>query len=91
MTRVQIVSEVTVQSPFSRDAQGIDVSLDDATRENVLFVGGKVTGVSCPACEFESRDIDIEAHTLSDVTCPQCEATILTEEQKSDLRRAHKL
>lgn len=65
--------------------------LDDTIRERVLFVGGKVTGVTCPECRFESRDLELPAHTFTDVTCPECDATILTEAQKSELRRANKL
>lgn len=77
--------------PFLRWNTSLDVPLDDSIRENVLFVGGKVTGVNCPECAFESRDVGIDAHKLTDFTCPDCNATILTEEQKSDLRQANKL
>lgn len=65
--------------------------LEDTTRENVLFVGGKAAGVTCPECDFESREVGLEPHTFSAVTCPECGATILTEAQKSALRQAHKL
>lgn len=67
------------------------MSLDKSIRERVLFVGGKVTGVTCPECGFESRDVDLPVHTFTDVTCPECDATTLTEEQKSALRRTNKL
>lgn len=67
------------------------MSFEDPIRENVLFVGGKAAGVTCPECGFESRDVGLEPHTFSEVTCPECDITILTEEQKSELRQAHKL
>lgn len=67
------------------------MSLDDSIREKVVFVGGKVGGVQCPECGCKRRDVSIEPHTFTDVTCPECGATILSEDQKSELRQAQKL
>lgn len=67
------------------------VALDDDIRNGLILLGGKVAGVDCPDCEFKSREMDIAAHTVTNVSCPDCGTTILTEEQKSELRRAGKL
>lgn len=65
--------------------------LDDVLRERVVFFGGKVGGVDCPDCEFRSRDVDLSPHDIRDVNCPECGATILTEEQLFQLRESGKL
>lgn len=65
--------------------------LDDVLRERVVFLGGKVSGVDCPNCEFRSRDVDLSPHNTRDVTCPECGATILTEAQMFQLRESGKL
>lgn len=57
----------------------------------MIFAGGKVAGVSCPACQFESRDVDLPVYTFTGVFCPECDSTILSEAQKSELRRANML
>lgn len=66
------------------------MSLDDTIRRKVLFAGGKVTGVSCPDCRYESRDVEIDAYTSEEVICPECDGTILTRDQKATLRDARK-
>lgn len=70
---------------------GSTVTLDDGIRDNVILVGGKVAGIDCPDCQYSSRDADLDAHSLAAVTCPDCGATVLTEDQKSQLRQAGKL
>lgn len=65
--------------------------LDDTIRDRVIFLAGKVTGVDCPNCEFRSRDVELDAITITNTTCPECNTTILTEDQKSQLRQAGKL
>lgn len=67
------------------------MSLDDGIRERVILLGGKVAGVDCPHCEFTSRDIDLAPFATTDVDCPECGATILTESEKQQLQSAHKL
>lgn len=67
------------------------VPLDGNTRERVIFLAGKVAGVDCNDCSFQSRDVSLDAHTMDPVSCPDCGATILTAEQKSQLRQAGKL
>lgn len=64
--------------------------LDDSIRDRVLFLGGKAAGVSCPNCQFTTREVDLDAHSLSDVTCPECGTTILSKEQQAQLRQADK-
>lgn len=65
--------------------------MDDSIRDRVILVGGIVAGVDCPDCEFESREIALDEYSISEVVCPDCGATILTEDQKSQLRQAGKL
>lgn len=65
--------------------------LSDSVRDWVVFLGGEVAGINCPDCGLESRDVDIDAHTIADVACPECGAVALTEGQKSELRQAGKL
>lgn len=67
------------------------MTLDSTIRERVVFIGGKVGGVDCPDCQFHGDDVDLDGYTVSSITCPDCGATILTEEQRSELRHAHKL
>lgn len=67
------------------------MSLDADVRDRVILLGGRVAGVDCPNCQFRSRDIELEAHSITNVTCPHCNATILTEDQKSQFRQAGKL
>lgn len=67
------------------------MTLEDTIRERVVFLGGKVSGVDCPNCEYSGRESDLDAHRFTSVTCPVCGATILTEAQKSTLRQAEKL
>lgn len=55
------------------------------------FSSGEVAGVDCTNCQFESHDIEIEAHSTTSVTCPNCGATFLTEAQKTQLREAGEL
>lgn len=59
--------------------------------DRVIILGGMVAGVDCPNCEFRSRDIELDAQRITSVSCPECDATILTEDQKSQLRQAGKL
>lgn len=68
-----------------------DVPLDDEVRERVIFLGGIVAGVDCPECSFRSRDIELDVHSLTSIDCPECSTTILTEEQRAQLRKAGKL
>lgn len=65
--------------------------LDNDIRDRVTFLGGMAAGIDCPKCQFDSRDFDLAARSLTDVTCPDCGATILTADQKSRLRQAGKL
>lgn len=67
------------------------VPLSDAIRERVVFLGGKVSEVSCPDCAYSGREADLDAHRYTDIECPECGSTILTEKQKAELRRAGKL
>lgn len=67
------------------------MGLGDEIRARVLLVGGKVTGVDCPACSFESRSVEPDPFDSSDLVCPDCGRTILTGEQKRQLQRANKL
>lgn len=67
------------------------MTFDSTIYDRVVFVGGKVSGIDCPECDFETRETEIESHSLSPVTCPNCGATILSTDQKSTLRQAHKL
>lgn len=67
------------------------MTLSETIRERVILLGGKVAGVDCPKCAFKSRDITVEVHTTASITCPNCDTTILTESQKSQLRQAGKL
>jgi len=57
----------------------------------MIFLGGKAAGVDCPNCDFRSRDIELDPVGITNVTCPECDATILTEDQKAQLRQAGKL
>lgn len=68
-----------------------EVPLDDTIRDRVIFLGGKAAGVDCPTCDFRSRDVDLDTVRLTDISCPECGRTILTEGQKSQLRQAGKL
>lgn len=77
--------------PLSGPLERTCVALDDSIRDRVIQFGGQVVGVDCPGCEFESRDFDLDAHRITDVACPNCGETILTEDEKSELRRAGKL
>lgn len=65
--------------------------LDDSIRDRVVFFGGKVAGVDCPNCQFHSREIELDAHVLRNIVCPDCGATILTEDEMSQLRQGDKL
>lgn len=65
--------------------------LDESLRDRVVLAGGKVIAIGCPDCEFDGRDLDVTSHTPTAVDCPQCDATLLTANQKSQLRRADKL
>lgn len=67
------------------------MSLDDTIRERVIFLGGKAAGVKCPQCEFRSRDVELDAVRLTATTCPDCGATVLTEDDQAQLRQADKL
>lgn len=67
------------------------MTLDSTIRERVVFIGGKVGGVDCPNCQFRGDDVALDAYMTSSVTCPDCGTTILTEEQRAELRQAHKL
>lgn len=65
--------------------------LDESIRDRVIFLAGKVGGVDCPNCEFKGRNVDLDAVTITNITCPECGTTILTEDQKLQLRQADKL
>lgn len=65
--------------------------LSDAIRERVVFLGGKVSSATCPNCDYTGRADALDAHRFTDVACPECGSTILTEAQKDELRRAGKL
>ncbi len=65
--------------------------LDDTIRDRVIFLAGKAAGVDCPNCEFRSRDVELDIVRLTDTSCPECGTTVLTEDQKSQLRQAGKL
>lgn len=67
------------------------MSLDAEIRDRVVLSGGKVVGVDCPDCPFESHDVDVTPFASTDVACPDCGATILTEDDKLQLVRANKL
>lgn len=66
------------------------MTLDDSVRDRLILVGGKVAGVDCPNCPFKSRDLELDPLSFIPVSCPECGTTIITEEEKSELRRAHK-
>lgn len=70
---------------------GASVPVDDSVRERVVLVAGKVAGVDCPNCQYESRDTDVAAFETSSVTCPECGTTILTTDGRTALRQAGKL
>lgn len=63
---------------------------DDSVRHRLILLGGKVAGVDCPNCSFRSQDLEVDPLSFTPVTCPECGTTILTEEEKGELRRAHK-
>jgi ribosomal protein S27E len=65
--------------------------LDSELRDRVRLLGGKVAGVDCPECEYRSTERTFDAHTQEPVDCPDCGRTILTVEEKGQLRRAGKL
>lgn len=65
--------------------------MDDNIRDRVILFAGQVAGVDCPDCDFRSRDVELDTIKLTSTTCPECGATILTEEQKAQLRQAGKL
>lgn len=65
--------------------------LDESIRERAILIGGKLAGVECPNCEFDGRDLDMESHTTEAVSCPNCGTTLLTADEKAQLRQAHKL
>lgn len=65
--------------------------LDDNVRDRVILLAGKVAGVDCPNCGFRSCDVEPDAVEFTNTTCPECDATILTEEQKLQLQQAGKL
>lgn len=65
--------------------------MDDSIRDRVVFLGGKAAGVDCPDCELKTIDIDLDASESTDVTCPECGTTILSEDEKAQLRQAGKL
>lgn len=67
------------------------MEFDDGIRDRVILLGGEVAGVDCPDCEFDGDVDGLEAHVLGSVECPVCESTILTADQKSQLRRSGKL
>lgn len=67
------------------------MALDESVRNRVIFLGGKVAGLDCPNCQFESRNLELNTYTLTNVVCPYCGTTILTKDQKSQLRQAGKL
>lgn len=67
------------------------MQLDDDIRERVTLLAGKATGVDCPNCGYQSRDVDLEAHRMEDVVCPDCGETVLSADEKAQLRRAGKL
>jgi DNA-directed RNA polymerase subunit RPC12/RpoP len=67
------------------------VPLDDTTRERVVLLGGKVSGVECQDCGTRNRDVDLSPNQVQDVHCPDCGAKILTEGQVAALRHAGKL
>ena len=64
--------------------------LGDSVRDRLILLGGKVAGVDCPNCPFGSRDLELDPISFTSVSCPECGATILTEEEKGELRRADK-
>lgn len=68
-----------------------DVPLTDDVRERVILLGGKVAGLDCPECGFRSKEIEFNAHSLDGIPCPECDAEMLTADQKAQLRRAGKL
>lgn len=53
------------------------VSLNGEICDRVVLVGGKVSGVDCPNCQFDGGDLD--TYSTESVTCPECGATVLTE------------
>lgn len=65
--------------------------MDDSIRDRVVFLGGKAAGVDCPDCKLKTTDIDLNASEITDVPCPECGTTILSEDEKSELRQAGKL
>lgn len=65
--------------------------LNDEIRDRIILVGGKVGGVDCPACQFNSREINPDPFSDVDLTCPECGTVILTEGEKRQLQSAHKL
>lgn len=67
------------------------MTLDDTVRARVIWLGGKAAGVDCPDCEYRSRDVELDTHTLEAISCPDCGTTILTESQRGQLRQAGKL
>lgn len=66
------------------------MTIDSSVRDRVIFLGGKAAGIDCPECNLRSRDVYIDGHSLAEVTCPDCGATVLTEEQKAQLQRGDK-
>lgn len=65
--------------------------LDDDLWERVVFIGGKVSKVTCPDCDYSGREPNLDPHRFTAIDCPECGATILTEGEKSSLRQADKL
>lgn len=65
--------------------------LDEEIRDRVILIGGKVSGVDCPHCEFRSREVELSSSTVREIRCPECSGNVLTEDQMSQLRQADKL
>ena len=64
---------------------------DDAIRDRVILLAGKVAGIDCPNCECKTRDVELDAVNFTTISCPECNTTVLTEDQQSQLRQAGKL
>lgn len=67
------------------------MTLSERTQDRLMLFGGKVGGIDCPNCQFESRDIELKPHSTAEIKCPECGRTILTEDAIAQLQHDHKL
>ncbi|MFC7195065.1 hypothetical protein ACFQL4_11005 [Halosimplex aquaticum] len=78
-----------IATDFCSETKSPIVPLNSEIRDRVVLVGGKVSGVDCPDCQFDGGEFD--TYSTESIVCPECGTTILTADQKSQLRQSGKL